>query len=141
VIKIIKNCAETIQLHPLLLQREFITHLIRLVERALSDNFLERIQQRAFQQLQTSNSQQLQVQTSSTIPQAVQGILHSVSNSKELEKDAQEKKRSLILPILRTFICLSETPEFHWHLTKHNTLDLLNNVQLKDDEKIGELAK
>lgn len=45
------------------------------------------------------------------------------------------------MPILRTFIFLCSTPEFHWHLTKYNALDLLNRMREKDDEKINDVAR
>ena len=45
------------------------------------------------------------------------------------------------MPILKTFTYLCPTPEFHWHLTKYNALDLLNRMREKDDEKINEAAR
>ena len=39
VIKLIKNCAEFIQLHSAILERESITSLIKLAEQAINDDF------------------------------------------------------------------------------------------------------
>jgi hypothetical protein len=36
---------------------------------------------------------------------------------------------------------MCSTPEFHWHLTKYNALDLLNRMREKDDEKINDVAR
>lgn len=50
-------------------------------------------------------------------------------------------RRDLVLPILKTFTFLCVTPEFNWHLTKYNALDLLNSLRERDDEKIREVAR
>ena len=50
-------------------------------------------------------------------------------------------QRKIIIPILRIFISLCSTPQFHWHLSKHNALDLLNNIREKDDDMISDMAK
>ena len=50
-------------------------------------------------------------------------------------------RRDLVIPILKTFIFLCVTPEFSWHLTKYNALDLLNSLRERDDEKIREIAR
>jgi len=50
-------------------------------------------------------------------------------------------QRKLIIPILRIFISLCSTPQFHWHLSKYNALDLLNLIREKDDDQIADAAK
>jgi hypothetical protein len=50
-------------------------------------------------------------------------------------------QRKIIIPILRIFISLCSTPQFHWHLSKYNALDLLNLIREKDDDLISDIAK
>jgi len=50
-------------------------------------------------------------------------------------------QRKLIIPILRIFISLCSTPQFHWHLSKYNALDLLNLIREKEDDLISDTAK
>ena len=52
-----------------------------------------------------------------------------------------ETQRKLIIPILRIFISLCSTPQFHWHLSKYNALDLLIRIREKDDDYISDVAK
>jgi hypothetical protein len=42
---------------------------------------------------------------------------------------------------LRIFISLCSTPQFLWHLSKYNALDLLNLIREKDDDLISDVAK
>ena len=60
---------------------------------------------------------------------------------KTQEDEAQHKQRSIIIPILKTFICMCSTPEFHWNLHKYNAIELLTRMREKDDERINEVAK
>jgi hypothetical protein len=52
-------------------------------------------------------------------------------------------QRKLIIPILRIFISLCSTPQFHWHLSKYNALDLLNRIRenKNNDDYISDVAK
>jgi len=50
-------------------------------------------------------------------------------------------QRKLIIPILKIFISLCSTPQFHWHLSKYNALDLLNRIREQEDDYISDVAK
>jgi hypothetical protein len=55
-----------------------------------------------------------------------------------------ESQRKIIIPILKIFISLCSTPQFHWHLSKYNAIDLLNRIRDnrdKDDDYIADVAK
>jgi hypothetical protein len=60
---------------------------------------------------------------------------------KKEENQLNTTSRKLIIPILRIFISLCSTPQFHWHLSKYNALDLLNLIREKDDDLISDIAK
>lgn len=54
---------------------------------------------------------------------------------------ALQRRRVLLIPILKTFIFLCSTLDFHWYLTKHNVIEILNQIKEKEDPKINEVAK
>ena len=51
------------------------------------------------------------------------------------------RRRSLLIPILKTFIFLCSSTEFHWYLTKNNVIEILNKIKEKEDIKLNEVAK
>jgi hypothetical protein len=58
----------------------------------------------------------------------------------EIVDQKNETQRKLLIPILRIFISLSQTDQFHWHLGNH-AQDLLNRIRDRDDEIISEYAQ
>eukprot|EP00347_Sterkiella_histriomuscorum_P023636 403333912 len=114
VVKIIQNCAEFIQLHQLILQKDSVFYLIKLAEKIV--------------QIDDSNVQ--------TFTQALNDQIHIDSaDSYDL------RKLQILTSILRTLMSLCTTSEFHWHLTKYNIMDLLSKIKEKEDTKINELVK
>jgi len=120
----IKNCAEFIQLHGAILDRESITNLIKLAEKVITANFAE-IDYNA--------------NMSGYHHGAKSGVLANLHDMGY--QPGNETQRKLIIPILRIFISLCSTPQFHWHLSKYNALDLLNRIREKEDDYISDVAK
>lgn len=42
---------------------------------------------------------------------------------------------------MRIFIALFDTPQFQWHFSKYNALDLCNKIREREDEAISDVAK
>lgn len=133
--KIILNCAEFIQLHSAILDRESITSLIKLAEVAINDNFTE-----IDHKYQNSNVNAFQLKGRGSTPGPGKGGI--LANVRQLGySGGNETQRKIIIPILKIFISLCSTPQFHWHLSKYNALDLLNRIREKDDDYISDVAK
>jgi hypothetical protein len=111
------------------LDRESITSLIKLAEQAINDDF---------------SDIDYQFNMSSYRFGAKGGVLANLQEREARDMGYQPgnvTQRKLIIPILRIFISLCSTPQFHWHLSKYNALDLLNRIREKDDDYISDVAK
>ena len=106
------------------MDRESITSLIKLAEQAINDDF---------------SDIDYQFNMSSYRFGAKGGVLANLQGMGYQPGNVTQRK--LIIPILRIFISLCSTPQFHWHLSKYNALDLLNRIREKDDDCISDVAK
>ena len=98
MVKIVQNCVEFQQLHAAILERDSVTSLISLADSVIRDEF---------------NEIDAKYRTEAYISRK-----EKMLNSRGLENTSSknETQRKLIIPILRIFISLSRTDQFHWHL-------------------------
>jgi predicted secreted protein len=63
-------------------------------------------------------------------------VLEQCLKEKYDESDFKLRDK-VVVPVLKAFISLCPTTEFHWHLTKHNALDLLKDMRVHTDSEIN----